>query len=45
MSVKKAKKTNKHLHAGKKLGAVKPLKKGKQEYMEIKINEVLVSNY
>jgi hypothetical protein len=24
---------------------VKPLKKGKQEYMEIKINEVLVSNY
>ena len=44
MSVKKAKKTTAFTRR-KEAGAVKPLKKGKQEYMEIKINEVLVSNY
>jgi hypothetical protein len=40
----------KHLHKGKKLEATKPLRVatkggGKQEFMTVKMNEVLVSNY
>ncbi len=39
----------KHLHKGKKLEAQRPLKGvkggGKQEFVNFKMNEVLVSNY
>jgi hypothetical protein len=48
MSGKKAKKASKHLNRGKKLGAVKPLKKpasAPQEFMTVKMNETYISSY
>jgi hypothetical protein len=46
MKGKKARKTSKNLHRGKKLGAVKPLKKpAPQEFMTVKMNETFISSY
>jgi hypothetical protein len=48
MSAKKGKKASKPLHRGKKLGAVKPLKKpagAPQEYLKVNLNEAYISSY
>jgi hypothetical protein len=48
MSAKKGEKAKKPLHTGKKLGAVKPLKKpagAPQEFLKVDLNEVYISNY
>jgi hypothetical protein len=45
MVAKTRKKASKPLHRGKKLGAVKPLKKGApQEYLQVGMTEVYISN-
>jgi hypothetical protein len=48
MAANKAKKSSKHLKRGKKLGAVKSLKKPAapaQEFLTVKMNDTLISSY
>jgi hypothetical protein len=44
MSAKTTKKASKPLHRGKKLGAVKPLKKGDQGFLRVGMNEVYITS-
>jgi hypothetical protein len=43
MNAKRTKKASKPLHRGKKLGAVKPLKKGAQGFLKVDLNEVYIT--
>jgi hypothetical protein len=44
MSANTTKKASKSLHRGKKLGAVKPLKKPPQGYLKADLNEVYITS-
>ena len=44
MNAKRTKKASKPLHRGKKLGAVKPLKKGAQGFLKADLNEVYITS-